>query len=42
MRNELLEAERVQSIVGGFFDVCNYYGFGLSESVYAGNRGVVP
>jgi len=36
MRNELLEAERVESIVAGFFHVYNYYGFGLSESVYAG------
>jgi GxxExxY protein len=32
----LLEAERVHSIVGGFFDVYNYFGYGLSESVYAG------
>jgi len=36
MRGELLEAERVNSIVGGFFAVYNYYGFGLSETVYAG------
>jgi hypothetical protein len=36
MRGELLEAERVQSIVGAFFTVYNYYGYGLSESVYAG------
>src|SRR5438105_4860629 len=36
MRGELLEAERVHSIVGGFFDVYNYYGYGLSEAVYAG------
>ena len=36
MRGELLEAERVHSIVGGFFAVYNYYGFGLSERVYAG------
>ncbi|MEP7065531.1 MAG: GxxExxY protein [Gemmatimonadota bacterium] len=36
MQCELLEAERVRSIVGGFFNVYNYYGFGLSERVYAG------
>jgi GxxExxY protein len=36
MQGELLEAERVRSIVGGFFDVYNYYGYGLSERVYAG------
>ena len=36
MRGELLEAERVHSIVGGFFAVYNYYGYGLSERVYAG------
>jgi hypothetical protein len=36
MQGELLEAERVGSIVGGFFDVYNYFGFGLSEAVYAG------
>jgi hypothetical protein len=36
MRGELLEAKRVHSIVGGFFAVYNYYGYGLSEQVYAG------
>jgi GxxExxY protein len=36
MRGELLEAKRVHSIVGGFFAVYNYYGYGLSELVYAG------
>lgn len=36
MRSELLEAGRVQSIVGGFFAVYNYYGYGSSERVYAG------
>ena len=36
MRGELLEAERVHSIVGGFFAVYNYYGYGPSERVYAG------
>lgn len=33
MRGELLEADRVYSIVGGFYAVYNYYG--LSESIYA-------
>jgi GxxExxY protein len=36
MRGELLEAQRVHSIVGAFYAVYNYYGYGLSESVYAG------
>ncbi len=36
MRGELLERDRVHSIVGAFYDVYNYYGYGLSESVYAG------
>ena len=36
MQGELLEAERVHSIVGAFFVVYNYYGYGLSERVYAG------
>ncbi|HTE45812.1 MAG TPA: GxxExxY protein [Gemmatimonadaceae bacterium] len=36
MPGELLEAERVHSIVGGFFAVHNYYGYGLAERVYAG------
>jgi GxxExxY protein len=36
MQGELLEADRVHSIVGGFFAVYNYYGYGLSERVYAG------
>jgi GxxExxY protein len=36
MRGELLEAERVHSIVGAFFRVFNYYGFGLNEAIYAG------
>ncbi len=35
MRGELLEAERVGSIVGAFFEVYNYFGYGLSEAVYA-------
>ena len=36
MRGELLEAERSHSIVGAFYDVYNYFGYGLSEAVYAG------
>jgi GxxExxY protein len=36
MQGELLEAERVGSIVGGFFNVYNYFGYGLSEAVYVG------
>src|SRR5690242_3240170 len=36
MRGELIEARRVYSIVGAFFEVYNYYGFGLAESVYSG------
>lgn len=36
MRGELLEAERVHSIVGAFYAVYNYYGYGFSETVYAG------
>ena len=35
MLGELLEAERVNSIVGGFFAVYNYFGPGLSESIYS-------
>jgi GxxExxY protein len=36
MKGELLEAERVHSIVGAFYTVYNYYGHGLSEAIYAG------
>ena len=36
MRGELLEAQRVHSIVGGFYDVYNCFGYGLSEAVYSG------
>ncbi len=36
MRDKLLERERVHSIVGAFYDIYNYYGYGLSETVYAG------
>jgi GxxExxY protein len=35
MRGELLEAELVHDIIGAFFTVYNYYGYGLSEGVYA-------
>jgi GxxExxY protein len=36
MQGELLEGKLVHSIVGSFFNVYNYYGYGLSERVYAG------
>ncbi|MDQ2766195.1 MAG: GxxExxY protein [Gemmatimonadota bacterium] len=36
MGGEAIEAEMVHSIVGGFFDVYNYFGYGLSERVYCG------
>lgn len=37
MRNELLEAERVHSIVAGFFVVYNYFGGGgMCEAAYTG------
>ena len=37
MRGELLEAERVHSIVGAFFNVYNYFGGGgLCEAAYTG------
>jgi len=36
MQSELLEAELVHSIVGGFFTVYNYFGYGLSERIYCG------
>jgi GxxExxY protein len=36
MQSKLLDADRAHSIIGGFFDVYNYYGYGLAESVYAG------
>lgn len=36
MRPDLIEPDRVRSIVRGFFDVYDYYGFGLAESIYAG------
>jgi GxxExxY protein len=34
MPAELPENERVKSIVGAFFDVFNYFGFGLTETLY--------
>jgi len=34
MRGELLEAELVRSIVGAFYEVNNYFGYGLSERIY--------
>ena len=36
MRGELLEAERVHSIVRLLFTMYNYDRYGLSERVYAG------
>jgi GxxExxY protein len=36
MQGELIEAKRVRSIVGGFFVVYNYYGYGMSERAYSG------
>lgn len=36
MPGELLEGQRVHAIVGAFCAVYNYYGYGLSERVYAG------
>jgi hypothetical protein len=33
---ELVEPELVHSIVGGFYAVYNYYGYGFAEGVYAG------
>jgi GxxExxY protein len=35
MRRDLLEADRVHSIVGAFYDVYNFYGPGLSEALYS-------
>jgi len=31
-----IEAERVRSIIGAFYEVYNYYGYGLTEAVYGG------
>ena len=36
VQNELLEAELSRLIVAAFFDVYNYFGYGLSERIYAG------
>jgi GxxExxY protein len=36
MDSKLLAADLTHSIVGAFFAVYNYYGYGLVESVYAG------
>ena len=36
MDSELVERELCYSIVGAFFEVYNYFGCGLSESVYSG------
>jgi len=36
MDSTLLAADLTHSIVGAFFTVYNYYGYGLVESVYAG------
>ena len=34
--SESLQAEMVHSIVGAFFDVYNYFGYGFNERVYGG------
>jgi len=34
-RINLFEERLTHSIIGGFYEVYNYYGFGLSEKVYA-------
>lgn len=36
MQSELVEGDRCYSIIGAFYEVYNYFGCGLSESVYAG------
>jgi GxxExxY protein len=36
MDSKLLAADFTHSVVGAFFAVYNYYGYGLVESVYAG------
>lgn len=35
-RDDLVERALVHSIVGAFYDVYNYYGYGLLEAVYVG------
>ena len=37
----IVEREHVHWIVGGFYAVYNYFGFGLVEPVYAGAWGPV-
>lgn len=34
--DDLIEFPRCRSIVGAFYDVYNYYGYGLPEAAYAG------
>lgn len=34
---DLLERERVRSIVGAFYEVDSYHGYGLCEAAYAGS-----
>jgi GxxExxY protein len=36
MSEILIHSGVTHSIVGGFFVVYNYYGYGLAESIYAG------
>ena len=36
MRDDLIEADRAYSIIGAFLEVYNYFGYGLSETIYAG------
>lgn len=36
MRSDLVEAERVRSIAGGFYSVYNELGFGFLEPIYSG------
>ena len=34
--DHLVESRRVESVIGAFYDVYNYYGYGLPEGAYAG------
>ncbi|MBA2684111.1 MAG: GxxExxY protein [Gemmatimonadaceae bacterium] len=36
MSNQLLHADLVRAIIGAFYEVCNYFGYGLTERVYCG------
>jgi GxxExxY protein len=36
MAASLLDANLTRSILGGFFEVYNYFGYGLAEAAYAG------